>query len=125
MAIRKELEELKAIYDVLVGTETKEGHDELMEEILRRLEENDLYVKPEKCEWEVKEVGFLGVVMGPNGIKIKKVKVREVLEWPAPRYVKDIQKLLGLANYYRRFVKDFAEIARPLHKLVCKEEKWN
>ena len=110
MAIRKELKELKAIYDVLVGTETKEGHD-------------NLYIKPEKCEWKVKEVSFLGVVMGPNGIKIKKEKMREILEWPAPRCVKDIQKLLGLVNYYRRFVKDFAKIARPLHKLVCKEEK--
>jgi len=57
------------IDDVLVGMETEEGHDELVEEILQRLEENDLYVKSEKCEWKVKEVRFLGVVMGPHGIK--------------------------------------------------------
>jgi len=68
------------IDDVLVGTETEEGHDELVEEILRRLEEHDLYVKPEKCEWKVREVGFLGVVIGPNGIKMEKEKVRGVLE---------------------------------------------
>ena len=63
------------IDDMLVETETKEGHDELVEEILRRLEENNLYVKPEKCKWKVREVGFLGVVMGPEGIKIEKEKV--------------------------------------------------
>jgi len=54
----------------------------------------------------------------PNGIKIEKKKMRDVLEWPVPRYIKNIQKFLGLANYYRRFVKDFAEIARPMYRLV-------
>ena len=68
------------IDDVLVGTETEEGHDELVEEILKRLEEHDLYIKPEKCEWRVREVGFLGVVIGPDGIKMEKEKVRGMLE---------------------------------------------
>jgi len=113
------------IDDVLVGTETEEGHDELVEEILRRLEEHDLYVKLEKCEWKVREVGFLGVVIGPDGIKMEKKKVRGMLEWPTPKCIKDVQKFLGLANYYRRFMKDFAEVARPMHRLVRKQEKWN
>ena len=113
------------IDDVLVGTEMEEGHDEFVEEILRRLEEHDLYVKPEKCEWKVREVGFLGVIIGPDRIKMKKEKVRGILEWLAPKCVKDVQKFLGLANYYRRFVKDFAEIARPMHRLVRKQERWN
>jgi len=60
--------------------ETEEGHNELVKEILRRLEEHDLYIKPEKCKWKVREVGFLGVVIGPDGIKIEKEKVRGVLE---------------------------------------------
>ena len=110
---------------MLVGTETEEGHDELVEEILWRLEEHDLYVKLEKCKWKVREVGFLRVVIGPDGIKMEKEKVRGVLEWPTPKCIKDVQKFLGLANYYRRFVKDFAEIARPMHRLVRKQEKWN
>jgi len=63
------------IDDVLVGTETKEGHDEIVKEILRRLEEHDLYVKPEKCKWKVREAGFLGVVIGANRIKMEKEKV--------------------------------------------------
>ena len=113
------------IDDMLVGTETEERHDELVEEILRRLKEHNLYVKLEKCEWKVREVGFLGVVIGANGIEMEKEKVRGILEWPTPRCVKDVQKFLGLANYYRRFVKDFAEIARPMHRLVQKKEKWN
>ena len=94
--------------DVLVGTEMEEGHDEIVEEILRRLEENDLYIKLEKCVWKARKIGFLGVVIGPNGIEMEVEKVDEVLSWPQLKNVKDIRKFLGLANYYRRFIKDFA-----------------
>jgi len=94
--------------DVLVGTETEERHDEIVEKVLRRLEENNLYVKPEKCTWKVRKIGFLGVVIGPGGIEIEKEKVDGVLSWPKPKNIKDVRKFLGLANYYRRFIKDFA-----------------
>ena len=112
------------IDDILVATEMEEGHDELVEEVLRRLEENDLFVKPEKCKWKVREVEFLGVVIGLKGVEMQKEKVEGVLNWLAPRSVKEVQKFLGLANYYRRFIKDFARIAAPLHVLVRKEQKW-
>ena len=69
-------------------------------------------------------MGFLGVVIGPEGIKIEKVKVKEVLEWLTPQYVKDIQKFLGLANYYCRFIQGFVSIARPLHDMVKQDRKW-
>jgi len=65
--------------DVLVGTETEEGHNEIVEEILKRLEENNLYIKPEKCVWKVWKIGFLGVVIGPNRIEMEKEKVDGVL----------------------------------------------
>ena len=68
------------INDVIVGTETEEGHDELVIEIIKRLEENDLYVKLEKCKWKAREVEFLGVVIGLEGIKMEKGKVKGVLE---------------------------------------------
>jgi len=55
------------INDVLVATETEKGHNEIVEEVLRRLEKNDLYMKPEKCGWKIKEIGFLEVIMGPEG----------------------------------------------------------
>ena len=97
------------IDDIMVATETEEGHDEIVEEVLRRLEENDLFVKPEKCVWKVREVGFLGVIIGEDGVRMEKEKVQGVIEWLMPRSVKDVQKFLGLANYYRWFVKDFAK----------------
>ena len=111
------------IDDILVATDMEEGHSELVEKVLKRLEENDLFVKPEKCKWKVREVEFLGVVISPKGVEMQKEKVKGVLKWPVPRNVKEVQKFLGLANYYRRFIKDFARIAALLHVLVRKEQK--
>jgi len=111
--------------DVLVETEDEKKYDEIVEEVLRRMEENDLYIKPEKYVWKVKEINFLGLVMGAEEIKMQEEKVTGVLKWPRPKTVKEVQKFLGLANYYRRFIKDFAKLAKPLHKLVRKDEKWN
>jgi len=88
------------------------------------LEENDLYIKPEKYVWKVQKIGFLGVVIGPNGIEMKKKKVDGVLSWLEPKNVKDVRKFLGLANYYRRFIKDFARVARLMNMLTRKDVKW-
>ena len=88
------------IDDVIIGTEDKEEHDELVAEVVKSLEENDLYVKLEKYKWKVREVGFLGVVIGPDRIKMEEEKMKGVLDWPTPKCVKDVQKFLGLANYY-------------------------
>jgi len=94
--------------DILVGTETEKRHNKIMKEIPRRLEENNLYVKLEKYMWKVRKIEFLEIVIGPNGIEMKKEKVNEVLSWPEPKNMKGIRKFLGLTNYYRRFIKDFA-----------------
>ena len=121
------VEEKIAVFidNVMIAMETEEGHDEIVEEVLRRLEENDLFIKPEKCVWKVREVGFLGVVIGEDGARMEKEKVQGVVEWPMLKSVKEVQKFLGLANYYRQFVKDFAKIARPLHEVTRKEIKWS
>ena len=111
------------IDDVIIGMEMEEGHEEIVAEVIRRLEENNLYVKLEKYKWKVQEVGFLGVVIGLKGIKMEKEKVEDVLDWPTPKCVKDMQKFLGLVNYYHQFIEGFASIARPLHNMVKKDQK--
>ena len=65
--------------DILVGTKIEKEHNEIIEEVLKRLEENNLYVKPEKCVWKVRKIVFLGVVIGPNKIEMEKKKVDRVL----------------------------------------------
>jgi len=72
----------------------------------------------------VRRVRFLEVVIGPNGIEMEKEKVDGVLNWPIPKNVKDIRKFLGLTNYYRRFIKDFTKVARPMNMLTRKDMKW-
>ena len=84
------------IDDMMVAKETEEGHNEIVEEVLRRLEENDLFVKPKKCVWKVKEVGFLKVIIEEDRVRMEKEKVQGVIEWLVPRSVKNVQKFLGL-----------------------------
>jgi len=70
-------------------------------------------------------VGFLGVIIGPDGVRMEKEKVQEVVNWLVSKSVKDVQKFLGLANYYRWFVKYFARVAKLLYKMTRKNVKWN
>jgi len=87
--------------NIIMATEMEEKHNKIVEEVLKQLEENDLFVKPKKCQWKVKEVEFLGVVIGPKGVKMQKEKVEDILNWLASKNVKKVQKFLGLVNYYR------------------------
>jgi len=68
------------IDDIIVGMETEERHDEIVAKIIKRLEENDLYIKPEKYKWKVREIGFLEVVIGPDGVKMEEEKVKRILD---------------------------------------------
>ena len=97
------------IDDVIVGMDTEEGHDELVAEVVKRLEENDLYVKPEKCKWKVKKVEFLGVVIGPEGIKMEKEKVKGVA---------DTEVCQGRTEILRA-----GQLLLPVHRRICKGGK--
>ena len=76
--------------DVMVGIETEKGHDNIVEAVLRRMAENNLFVKPEKCLWKVREVRFLRVVIEPDKVKIEKKKVQEVVNWLVLRSMKNM-----------------------------------
>ena len=111
------------IDDIIVGTKDEKGHNEIVEEVVKQLAENNLYVKLEKCKWKIRKVGFLRIVIGSMGIKIEEEKIKGILEWPASKGVKYIQKFLELSNYYQWFIKNFAVIARLLYDLVRKDQK--
>ena len=95
-------------------TDDQDEHDQLVCEVLPRLEENDLFMKPEKCFFLVKKGEFLGMTVGVNGIKMDDEKVKAILEWPEPKTVQGVRSFLGLANFYYRFTKDYAQFSRLL-----------
>ena len=78
------------IDNIIVAIDTEEGYDKLVEEVLKRLKENDLFVKPEKYWQKVKEVEFLEVVIGPREVEMQREKVDRVLNWPASKNVKEV-----------------------------------
>ena len=102
------------IDDILIFMKTEQGHSEIVMEVLCRLKENDLFVKPEKCFFKVWEVEMLGLIIDPDGIKMDPKKVEVIMAWPIPTKVKEVQSFLGLANFYRHFVNNFSKVAKPL-----------
>jgi len=82
-----------------------------------------MYVKQEKYIWKVQKIGFLEIVIGPNRIEIEKEKIDRILSQPMPKNVREVRKFLGLANYYRKFIRDFAKIERPMNILTRKNVK--
>ena len=112
------------IDDILIFTDDLTLHRQLVERVLQKLRDNDLFAKPEKCHFEQSSVAFLGLIVSKNSITMDRSKVEGVTGWPTPTKVKHVQAFLGLANFYRRFIKDFAKLARPLTMLTCKGVVW-
>jgi len=115
--------------DILIYAKTEEEHDDLVEEVLRRLQKNRLAVSPEKCVWKTQVVEFLGYVIGKEGIKMSNEKVEAVLCWRTPSSLTEVQSFLGFANFYRHFLREYSKVVRPLTELTKKSEKgswaWN
>ena len=110
---------------IFTKTENQAEHDKIILEVLRRLEENNLFVKPEKCTFRTTEVDFLSMIVGRDRIKMDQEKVKAILEWPESKTVKGVRSFLRLANLYQRFIKDYTKVARPLHDLTKKENSFH
>ncbi|KAJ1578417.1 hypothetical protein NDA11_005771 [Ustilago hordei] len=110
--------------DFLIFSDTEEVHVKHVTEVLTRLRSNRLFAKLSKCEFHTKTVEFLGYIIKPTGIEMDPEKVRTVKEWPMPESIHDIQRFLGFANFYRRFIAHFARIAKPLTALVKPIERF-
>ncbi|ESK81235.1 hypothetical protein Moror_14425, partial [Moniliophthora roreri MCA 2997] len=106
--------------DILIYSTNEEEHRERSRRLLQRLKEQDLYLKPHKCEFDVTEVIFLGLVIRPGTIGMDPVKLAGIQDWPAPTTVTGVRSFTGFANFYRKFIGRYAEIARPLYDLTKK-----
>ncbi|KAK3571260.1 hypothetical protein QTP86_005974 [Hemibagrus guttatus] len=106
------------IDDILVYSKSLEEHVLHVREVLSRLQRHHLYVKLEKCEFHRTTVTFLGYVIFQRGVEMDMVKVRAVTDWPAPTTVRELQRFLGFANFYRRFIRNYSSVAGPLTSLL-------
>ncbi|KAK3512201.1 hypothetical protein QTP70_000471 [Hemibagrus guttatus] len=106
------------IDDILVYSASMEEHVIQVREVLARLQQHHLYVKLEKCEFHRSQVTFLGYVISHQGVEMDTVKVQAVTGWPEPSTVRELQRFLGFANFYRRFIRNYSSVAGPLTSLL-------
>ncbi|WVZ64658.1 hypothetical protein U9M48_014152 [Paspalum notatum var. saurae] len=112
------------IDDILIYSKSKEEHKEHLRIVLARLREHKLYAKFSKCAFWLKEVSFLGHILSEKRVAVDPSKVKDVLNWKQPETVTEIRSFLGLAGYYRRFIKDFSKTAKPMTSLTKKNAKY-
>ena len=113
--------------DIIVFSSTFKEHLVRLSGVFQALNDAGLQLKPSKCHFALREVRYLGHVVSQAGIKPDDDKVKAVSTYPIPRTTKELKQFLGLTNYYRRFIKDYAHIAEPLHKVQGKSKslQWN
>ena len=112
------------IDDIVVYAHTAAELRKRLEEVFQRLRSANLKLKPSKVKLFQREIKFLGHKISAEGIAMDESKIAEIVNWPTPRNLLDVKKFLGMAGYYRRYIKDYAELARPLNDLNKKDEPF-
>lgn len=111
--------------DVLIYSESKGAHRAQVREVVDRLAKAGLHIDINKCEFETTKTRYLGLIITPGGIEMDPEKVLAIRDWAVPPGLRDLQRFLGFANFYRRFIQNFSGICRPLNDLLRKETKWH
>ena len=123
--IFSDMDDVMVIYidDLMIYTKMDniQEYERIIKKVLKHLEEHDLFAKLEKYTFSIQEVEFLGMIVSREGIKMDDSKVKTIKEWPMPKTVRGVRSFLGLANFYRRFIEGYAQVARPLNDLTKKD----
>lgn len=110
--------------DILIFSKDQKTHEERTRRVLQRLQENDLFLKLEKCTFDAPEVEYLGMIIRENQLAMDPVKLKGIKDWKEPTDVKGVRSFLGFGNFYRRFIDHFSDVAKPLNDLTRKNTKW-
>ena len=111
--------------DILIYTMDLKEHDRIVRQVLEILKRNRLYLRFEKCTFAQSTIEYLGFIVGNGEIRMDAKKVEAIQTWPEPKNLTNVQSFLGFCNFYRRFIKDFSKIARPLNRLTGNVEwQW-
>ncbi|CAN2390671.1 K02A2.6-like, partial [Pristimantis euphronides] len=110
---------------ILIFSSSLEEHQRHVRIVLERLRENHLYIKLEKCEFHKTKIQFLGYVISPQGLRMDSSKIQAIQDWPAPKNVKEVQRFIGFANFYRRFIRNFSEVVSPITQLTQKKKAFS
>jgi len=111
--------------DILIYSEDMESHQQHVQEVLRHLRLHGLFTKPEKCEFHLDSVEYLGYRLSLDGLTMSLDKIQTISNWPEPRKVEDIQSFLGFTNFYCQFIFNYSDIVVPLTRLTRKDAPWN
>jgi len=111
--------------DILIATSSDTPHHrQLVHQVLDKLKEHNLFLKPEKCTFEASEIEYLGLVIGGGKVRMDRVKVQGVDGWQRPKTLTELRGWMGFINFYRRFIKGFSKITRVLNELTKKNVPW-
>ena len=109
------------MHNILIASRNKKAHQQATHKLLNILEENDLFLKPEKCVWEQPSIDYLGLILEEGVTRMDPTKVAGIANWPTPNTVKQVQSFLGFCNFYWPFIYQFSHIAKPLNELTRKD----
>ncbi|SJL18406.1 uncharacterized protein ARMOST_21995 [Armillaria ostoyae] len=108
--------------DILIFTKDLDEHRRIVRRVLQKLRENKLFLKAEKCEFEVLETEYLGVIISENQVRMDPIKLAGIAEWPTPTKKKELQSFLGFTNFYRKFIKNYSKVVHALTQLTGNAE---
>ena len=111
--------------DMIIHSEDRATHMTRTKRVLQKLRDNDLFLNLNKCHFNQDKVEYLGMIISHNHVEMDPVKVKGVMEWPRPTTVKQVRGFLGFANFYRKFIPKFSDIARPLNDLTKKDHVFD
>jgi Reverse transcriptase (RNA-dependent DNA polymerase) len=124
---KKKIEEdLIIVYidDILAFSKMINGLKKIEQTMLKKAWEYDLYFKAKKCKFRKPKIKYLGLVVEEGKLAMDPAKLEGILDWPAPKTVKEVQSFIGFRNFYHRFIKGFSHLAHPLHDLLKKDKKF-